>query len=645
MYLVFRHDIAQRLTAFDGQIGKADVELEHFQAGLFLQRHAESFRLAVRIGREPPDFRPLLALHHVVFLVAGDARYGKTFHVGSSALAVLVDEVIDSTLVVALEHVEIQHILAHIQFVGHFHHLILSVLEENDNIVHIRTVAHKLVLLQSRTDKAVLAVDIQLFVGFRHFRCLDVVETADFGAARIGSTVFLLQFFVPGNCIVDERSQMMVDFLHLFFQRLDIIVGLFAVETQDTSHLNFQQAENVVARDFTHKISLIGGQALVDMSHSHIEVRTLFVFFILVNPFFDEDFLQRSVKQAFHQFAALYFQLAAQQFLRIVDTTAQHVAHLEEQRLLFGNHTAVGRNADFTVGKRIERVDGTVTRRARNQMHDNVGMFRGIVVHTAHLDFSLFLRLDYRLDKRSGCFSEWDVGNFQRFIVDFFNLGTHAHRTAALAVVVLRHVDIASRREIGIERKLFATQIGNGCIQQFVEVMGKDFRRKSDCDTFGTLHQKQRELHRQNQRFRLSSVVGHCPLRRFRIEHRFQRKFRQTCFDVTGSSGTVSRKNVTPVTLAFHKQILLSELHERIADGSVTVRVILHRMSHDVRHLVETSVVGFLHRMQNTPLHRLQSVEDMRHGTFENHIRSVVEKPVLVHSRQVHIFFFRHLIR
>ena len=57
--------------------------------------------------------------------------------------------------------------------------------------------------------------------------------------------------------------------------------------------------------------------------------------------------------------------------------------------------------------------------------------------------------------------------------------------------------------------------------------------------------------------------------------------------------------------------------------------MVLHRRADDVRHLVVASVVELAHRVQDAPLHRLQSVVDVRHGTFQNHIRSIVKKPSL----------------
>jgi hypothetical protein len=38
--------------------------------------------------------------------------------------------------------------------------------------------------------------------------------------------------------------------------------------------------------------------------------------------------------------------------------------------------------------------------------------------------------------------------------------------------------------------------------------------------------------------------------------------------------------------------------------------------------------------VQDTPLHGFEAVLDMGYGAFEDHVRSVVQEPVLIHARQ-----------
>jgi len=49
--------------------------------------------------------------------------------------------------------------------------------------------------------------------------------------------------------------------------------------------------------------------------------------------------------------------------------------------------------------------------------------------------------------------------------------GPHAHNATALSVVIFRHVNSATRGEVGVEMKLLSAQIVYGSLAQFVEVM------------------------------------------------------------------------------------------------------------------------------------------------------------------------------
>ena len=60
----------------------------------------------------------------------------------------------------------------------------------------------------------------------------------------------------------------------------------------------------------------------------------------------------------------------------------------------------------------------------------------------------------------------------------------------------------------------------------------------------------------------------------------------------------------------------------------------LHRMTDDVCHLVVATVVHTLHRVQNTSLHRLQTVLDVGHSALQDYVRGVIQKPILIHSRE-----------
>ena len=65
------------------------------------------------------------------------------------------------------------------------------------------------------------------------------------------------------------------------------------------------------------------------------------------------------------------------------------------------------------------------------------------------------------------------------------------------------------------------------------------------------------------------------------------------------------------------------------------MRVKLHGVSHDIGNLVVASIVHSLHRVENTSLHRLQTILDMRYGALKDYVGSIIQEPVLIHARKM----------
>ena len=115
------------------------------------------------------------------------------------------------------------------------------------------------------------------------------------------------------------------------------------------------------------------------------------------------------------------------------------------------------------------------------------------------------------------------------------------------------------------------------------------------------------------------------------VKQHLMGKFGRPCLNVPGCCRTVAGKDVSPVSLAVDQQVFLAKLNKRITDGCIPVRMVFHRMADDVGHLVVTAVVKLLHGMKNPPLNRFQSVGNLRHRPFQDHIRRIIQEPALVH--------------
>ena len=183
--------------------------------------------------------------------------------------------------------------------------------------------------------------------------------------------------------------------------------------------------------------------------------------------------------------------------------------------------------------------------------------------------------------------------------------------------------------------ELLAAQIADGGVANLVEVVGQHLRRQTHGDALCALCQQQRKLHGQRDGFLVAAVVGHLPFGGLRVEHHVEGKLRQASLDVSWGGGARSRQDVAPVALRVDEQFLLAQLHQGVADTGVAVRVELHRVSHDVGHLVVAPVVHTLHRVQDAALHGLEAVLDVRNGAIQYGVGGIVQKPVLVHTAQV----------
>ena len=257
--------------------------------------------------------------------------------------------------------------------------------------------------------------------------------------------------------------------------------------------------------------------------------------------------------QGFHRLATLDFKFLAQDVACAVHAVAQHVAHSEELRFLVHDDAAVGPDGDFAVGEGIQGINGDVAARAGLQRDDNLGGGTGVVLDLADFYLATLTGLEDGLDDVTRGLAVGHVLDQQRLVVKFLDFGTHAHVAAAFAVIVVAHVDVASRLEVGIEVELLAAQVADGGVNDLVEVVGQDFARQTDGDTLGTLCEQQRELGGQGERLTLTSVIGHAPVGHFGVIDRIKGKFAQACLNITSGSRTVAGEDVTPVTLGVDK--------------------------------------------------------------------------------------------
>ena len=142
------------------------------------------------------------------------------------------------------------------------------------------------------------------------------------------------------------------------------------------------------------------------------------------------------------------------------------------------------------------------------------------------------------------------------------------------------------------------------------------------------------ELRRQGHGFLVAAIVAGRPGRGLGIEKDLVGEFGKARLDVARRGGGVTGEDVAPVPLGLHDEFLLPHVDEGVTDGLVAVGVILHRVADDVGHFIEAAVVLFLQRMEDAPLHGLQSIVDVRDGAFKDDVTGILQKPFGIHAFQ-----------
>ena len=334
------------------------------------------------------------------------------------------------------------------------------------------------------------------------------------------------------------------------------------------------------------------------------------------------------------QLVKAYFKLAAQQTPRILGRAAKDLLHTHEVRLLVTDDARIGRDGYLARGEGVEGVDGLVARLVVRYMDHYLDLVGRQIVHLLDTYLAPLVGLHDRILYRLRGRGKGYLRNGERPFVDLRDTRPHLDRATAQAVVVARHIHDTARREIGIQLEILPAKVCDTCVNQLVEVMRQDLGRQTYGNTVGALRQQQRELDRKCHGLLVAAIVGAHPLRGLAVEDNLQGKLRQPSLDISARGSLVAREYVAPVTLTIYQQVLLSELHQRILDRGVTVRVVLHGLSHNIGDLVVAAVVAALHGVQDAALHGLQAILQMGYGTLQNHIRRVVQEPVLVHARQ-----------
>ena len=101
----------------------------------------------------------------------------------------------------------------------------------------------------------------------------------------------------------------------------------------------------------------------------------------------------------------LFFQLSfadeqflAQQFAGIINRQTQQVINTQKLRAVGNNYTRVWRNRNFTIGKRIQSINGNIGRNTWCQVNLNFNILGRIVDYLFNFDFATVVGFQNRIN-------------------------------------------------------------------------------------------------------------------------------------------------------------------------------------------------------------------------------------------------------
>ena len=111
---------------------------------------------------------------------------------------------------------------------------------EDDDIVDIGAIEEVLIFLESRSDEAFLAVDIEFLVILNDGLDVDRAEVTHLGATRVRLAVFGFEHLKPGDGIIGEVVEVLDARFDLLLEVLHQFVRFLGVELGDTDHADIE---------------------------------------------------------------------------------------------------------------------------------------------------------------------------------------------------------------------------------------------------------------------------------------------------------------------------------------------------------------------------------------------------------------------
>ena len=241
----------------------------------------------------------------------------------------------------------------------------------------------------------------------------------------------------------------MLDLFDFCRYAFELLVEFVNVQLVDAAYRLLGQLQHVFTGNAPFQFHNKGREGLF-YGHQHLVPGVVFLFKFLIDLFFKEDLFQRSKMPFLFQFPKLDLQLQFQQVFGMIGRGSQEFVHAHEPGLVIFDHTSIGRNTDFAVGKGVEGICRNIRRNARGQFHLDLYFSRRIVPHLLDLDLALIVGLQDGINQLGGGHVIRNILDEQGFLVTLFNPAADPYFPSPLAFVIIGDVNHARRQEIRI---------------------------------------------------------------------------------------------------------------------------------------------------------------------------------------------------
>ena len=134
----------------------------------------------------------------------------------------------------------------------------------------------------------------------------------------------------------------------------------------------------------------------------------------------------------------------------------QQLSYPRKHRLLSLNHTGIGRNRNFTIGKSIQCINGNIRRNARSKVNGDLYFSSRIIRNFFDFYFACIIGFNDAINQLRSGSAERNIFYDESPLIVFFDPGTYAHFTSSHSIIIMSNIYHSAGGKIRIEFKLFS---------------------------------------------------------------------------------------------------------------------------------------------------------------------------------------------